>query len=186
MSNNSIYEELGKSIREDEDFQRSFNVLLKDTVLNSLGFKEETDLNSSKIKKLIETASILSLSNDYDKNYALTILNGLLSCGIEETYFLSAIKVLLMRLGNFPTADNFIEGLDIEQGGAVELDFNLRGELIEKYIHNKLDAETVLTDFQAELIDYLKENKSISFSAPTSAGKSFLLIKYISKLFNEN
>ena len=43
-----------------------------------------------------------------------------------------------------------------------------------------------LTDFQTRSFNALDEGRSISLSAPTSAGKSFILQAYLAKRFKEN
>ena len=70
--------------------------------------------------------------------------------------------------------------MDGEFGNNVTL--SLKAEISKKLNSNIyiLGKETVfLTDYQAELICNLKKKKNISISAPTSAGKSFILTRYL-------
>lgn len=183
--NGSIYDEISQDIRINKDFQSSFETLLQDSILNSLGLKTGSDLSIQSINKLIEASAIFSLSNDYYKEFGLRILNNIIICGIENPQILSTIKLLLIRLGNFPTV-NMLEGIDIISKSILEIDLGFRSEVLGKYYTNKLDENTFLTDFQADLFYSLVDNNSLSFSAPTSAGKSFAIIKYILKVLQEN
>jgi replicative superfamily II helicase len=83
--------------------------------------------------------------------------------------------LILSRIGNFP-ARSLLEqqsGTDSALG-----DPFLGVEMLVRRYENHLrgtGSETVLTDFQVRLIKALETNRSVSVSAPTSAGKSFTL-----------
>src|SRR5581483_7550324 len=83
--------------------------------------------------------------------------------------------LVLSRIGNFPAK----RLLEEQKGNASELrDPFLNLEMLVRQHENSLSgtaSETVLTDFQVRLIKTLEANKSVSVSAPTSAGKSFTL-----------
>jgi superfamily II DNA/RNA helicase len=94
--------------------------------------------------------------------------------------------LILSRIGNFP-ARQLLE----EQAGT-DLALNdpfLRLEMLVRHFENRLSgtgSETVLTDFQVKLIRALEANRSVSVSAPTSAGKSFTLeIELLRRLKDE-
>src|SRR5438876_2711201 len=95
-------------------------------------------------------------------------------------------RLILSRIGNFPARSL----LDKQTGPdeAVRDPF-LGLEMLVREHENKLrgtGAETVLTDFQVRLIRALEANKSVSVSAPTSAGKSFTLeIELLRRLKDE-
>lgn len=59
-------------------------------------------------------------------------------------------------------------------GESPDLNLSLSLERIGREIENTYNDVT-LTNFQCKLLDSLKKNKYLSFSAPTSAGKSFIL-----------
>lgn len=178
----TIYEDLSQSIREHDDFVVAYKKLISEVALCTLGLGTNTSLSLEIQKKLVESAAIFSLSNDADKEYALKILNGLLICdGSRE--ILPAIKLILIRLGNFPTANKILDSFDYNKQDMTELDFGLRSEVVTKYISNKFNDEIMLTDFQTDLFNKLRQAFNISLSAPTSAGKSFILKQYITNLF---
>lgn len=83
--------------------------------------------------------------------------------------------LILSRIGNFPA-----RALLQEQMGSDRLlsDPFLQMEMLVRESENKIRgtaSETVLTDFQVRLIRALEASRSVSVSAPTSAGKSFTL-----------
>jgi replicative superfamily II helicase len=83
--------------------------------------------------------------------------------------------LILSRIGNFP-ARSLLEqqsGTDTALG-----DPFLGIEMLVRRYENQLQgtgSETILTDFQVRLIRALEDKRSVSVSAPTSAGKSFTL-----------
>src|SRR5438552_3808571 len=94
--------------------------------------------------------------------------------------------LILSRIGNFPAR----QLLDEQAGTDLALnDPFLRLEMLVRHFENKLSgtgSETVLTDFQVKLIRALEANRSVSVSAPTSAGKSFTLeIELLRRLKDE-
>jgi hypothetical protein len=83
--------------------------------------------------------------------------------------------LILSRIGNFPARQ--LLGEQAKADPSLNDPF-LGLEMLVRKFENRLSgtgAETVLTDFQVRLIRSLEANKSVSVSAPTSAGKSFTL-----------
>ncbi|WJQ80204.1 DEAD/DEAH box helicase [Brevibacillus brevis] len=181
-----FYESLSEKIYNNELFLKTYIQLCKDVTLISLKQKNESALQLTQIKKLIETAGIFALASDSYKEIALKILNGLLICGLNEEA-VTPVKLVLSRLGNFPTA-NLLQGyIDFNNPVSLDsLDYNLRNEVISKYIKNYLRKDVILTDFQSDLLKKLANKESISFSAPTSAGKTFVLTEHVCRTLNES
>jgi superfamily II DNA/RNA helicase len=186
MMVSNFYCELSQTIKGDQKFKEAFEHMCSEVTLKSLGFKQEITLEKTLAKKLIETAGIFALSTDEDKVTALKVLNSLLICGISEEFKL-AINILLMRLGNFPTI-NMLEGAFNLQNpdSALSIDMNLRGELERRYAKNILSDDVLLTDFQSDLLTKLFNGESVSFSAPTSAGKTYIIIEYLVNRFKND
>jgi replicative superfamily II helicase len=83
--------------------------------------------------------------------------------------------LILSRIGNFP-ARTLVEEQSIDN--LAPDDPFLGIEMLVRSFENKLrgtGSEIVLTDFQVRLIRALEQKRSVSVSAPTSAGKSFTL-----------
>lgn len=176
---NNFYDSLSDKIYNNNEFIKVYTQFCKDVTLISLNQKSKMSIDMAEIKKMIETAAIFSLATDKYKEIALKILNGLLICNVSEE-FITPVKLILSRLGNFPTA-NLLKGyIDFKKIETLSLlDFNLRMEIESKYKNNYLTENITLTDFQAELLKSLSKKESISFSAPTSAGKTYVLTEHV-------
>jgi superfamily II DNA/RNA helicase len=95
----------------------------------------------------------------------------------QEPSVLERCSAVLTELGNFP-------GLKYSQ-----LHFNSKltslVNLIQRHVIEHLNTIQVhgdkiaLTDYQKEVWDSLQEGRSVAISAPTSAGKSFLVIEHL-------
>lgn len=99
----------------------------------------------------------------------LNFANG--SAGIVQ----ALCDLILSRIGNFPA--RFLLREHIGASYAAPDPF-LGLEMLVREYENKLygtGSDTVLTDFQVRLIRTLEASRSVSVSAPTSAGKSFTL-----------
>lgn len=100
--------------------------------------------------------------------------------------FDAALRVVLARLGNFPS----IETKDAVQESLSALPWSLAAEEIRSAQARTIrigDRSLRLTNFQFKLWRDLVRDHSIALSAPTSAGKSFIVQTYIaSRLGNKN
>ncbi|MBV8273389.1 MAG: DEAD/DEAH box helicase, partial [Cupriavidus sp.] len=88
---------------------------------------------------------------------------------------------VLAEIGNFPAGDYLASETQAEQ---LELPWLVRLRASARRDHNTievLDKEVVLTDFQADIWFGLHEHQFLNVSAPTSAGKSFLMQTYLQK-----
>ncbi len=134
-------------------------------------------------------ASRLSLSNagvDRETAYEIVVLlleteNG----GTNEV--LQCAKLVFSRLGNFPALQLTTSRYDFAEDNFRNLFLSLEG--LTRETENTVvvrGKEIILTDFQEKLFRTLNRHQSVSVSAPTSAGKSFLLgleiIRQISEL----
>ncbi|MDT0192146.1 DEAD/DEAH box helicase [Exiguobacterium sp. BG5(2022)] len=144
-------------------------------------------LSNEEMKTLAETASVLALSsNTADKSLALEIATSLPSVSSNKGIFISSI-LTLRKLGNYP-AINLLETKN-KISEYKELLYGI--SYIEEYIMESLNERDIvnktylLTNFQKKIYDLFNLHDGLSISAPTSAGKSFILMKnlvdYISK-----
>lgn len=152
---------LSKKIDSVSSVQTEFNEIRKAVWLASILAESE---NEQHLKKVQDLAILLFLNNKDD----LEIL--------KVTY------ILFSRIGNL-TATNHLNGISNTKNENVFFeDIVLTNELIQKRVENSIlvnDKPYLLTDFQKNLFETIKEEKYISISAPTSSGKSFILKKYI-------
>ncbi|HEV2223493.1 MAG TPA: DEAD/DEAH box helicase [Candidatus Acidoferrales bacterium] len=155
----------------------------------SHGFPEEEDL-----AYVLSVATRLALSgggdtveNAHAGRRAYEVAIRCLNFANGSTPAVRAVcDLVLSRIGNFP-ARQLLRG-QTERSSAVNDPF-LGLEMLVREYENKLHgtgADTVLTDFQVRLIHALEANRSVSVSAPTSAGKSFTLeIELLRRLKDE-
>ncbi|MFP9471345.1 DEAD/DEAH box helicase [Pectobacterium brasiliense] len=128
-------------------------------------------------KRLIESAYLFSQSeSDEDKNLAQSIAYHL-STITSDDFLKQMSENLLRALGNFPGASY----LQKENGYIPEtFHYYLKRTFIEKENTIKIsNKELILTNFQKKVWDSLHTNHPQAISAPTSAGKSFLVVEMI-------
>ncbi|ARM91042.1 DEAD/DEAH box type DNA/RNA helicase protein (plasmid) [Rhizobium sp. CIAT894] len=98
--------------------------------------------------------------------------------GANELPLDQALRVVLSRLGNFPS---FGTREDVDSAGSL-LPAALSAEEIAVAERQRVvvdDQDIYLTDFQHRLWSGLTARKRIALAAPTSAGKSFVLQNYL-------
>jgi len=137
---------------------------------------EVIEITASEIRQLIGLSSILSSSNDKeDLKSAYEIITRLIEISFEENRELyAAADIILARLGNFPGRTLLRNRYSLESKPKISTWLKL--ESLAREVENSIDDnEFILTDFQYELYHALEEEKSLSVSAPTSAGKSYIL-----------
>ena len=139
------------------------------------------ELTDATARRLLGFASILA-ATDNDDSYALAYE---IASRVSETFsdggnaVLAAVDHLMARIGNFPGR----QLLRIRQPSIAEYEavtpLHLRLERAAREHENTVAQETnrraLLTDFQCDLWHALGTAASVSVSAPTSAGKSFVL-----------
>lgn len=183
-----MLEGLAKKIWSNTDFKSDYEKLVRNAVASDLGsldsgltdFFKENMPESELYPKLARAASIFShVDNSTYKDAAYRIAVSLLEYGENDGYR-AAGKLILEKLGNFPAinfAFNNYHGLN---------NFNLRSAALylnhvdenSIYIDNQ---KSILTNFQKKLWDLLIEGRNVAVSAPTSAGKSYVVQKYLAK-----
>lgn len=185
MISNNFYESLSDEILSNEQFIQEYKQIL------SLEFKDSSPkLELGAIKRLIESAAIMACSNKDDhKKIAYRIASFFVENEETKSKIGPATELVFLRLGNFPAVQMSIEsyGLDdffnIWNGEIIrKLPPSLAYEIAVKTISNHIQigqTPEYLTDFQADVLHLLRDGKDVSLSAPTSAGKSFLLKRYI-------
>ncbi|EDM38887.1 DEAD/DEAH box helicase domain protein [Pedobacter sp. BAL39] len=182
----SIYDELAVSIVVSERF-KIYLSLIRNELLNTFEpARQQNDITREDLKFLLESASILACAtSDAHKQLAYAIAVNVYNQFKSEYEDIDRIaSFLLLRLGNFP-------GFQLLKNRAVEralekemadININQQYEVISKSIDNKVSVngtDLYLTDFQRDAYHSLSIGQDYSFSAPTSAGKSFLMILFI-------
>ncbi|MBL7688387.1 MAG: DEAD/DEAH box helicase [Bdellovibrionaceae bacterium] len=93
-------------------------------------------------------------------------------------------ELILSRLGNFPTIQAFLPESD---NLPIQLFLESRSHRLENTVTDDVVGQFVMTDFQTKLWTKLSEEVAITtVVAPTSAGKSFALQRYLLREFSRN
>lgn len=185
----SIYDILSERIIKSDQF-KIYNRLIQNEILDSLNLQGVSGISLlvDDIQFLIKSASILACSTlDEYKQIGYSI-GTLLYIYYKDEYpeIIDVCSFLLVRLGNFPAHQLLMKKSSLNEAVQFsDMPFELQIESASKSVENKVligETELLLTDFQSNLLQSLTTGIDSSFSAPTSAGKSFLLILYIINL----
>jgi hypothetical protein len=143
------------------------------------------DADLADATRLMRSAAILACSETADHRRAAfrvaTCAYDLFGTG--QVPLDQALRVVLTRLGNFPSIGTRV---DVASARA-SLPLMLAAEEIASADAHEvtINGQTVLlTDFQQKLWLNLIQSRRIALAAPTSAGKSFVLQGYLSALFD--
>lgn len=196
ISSTVIFDNLTNKIKDDSRFLDLYRKLLKHQYFRN--HLELLYLNAEEIKFMLECASIFSnSSNDTLKQVAYKIAS-IISLNYSEEYdqINSIIQYIFISIGQLPvvkknTDDGHADYFSIYSESNIQFNPIKFRDVIVKQIKNRLPIEIekepiFLTDFQSELFRNLEKGESVSISAPTSSGKSFLLKAFICKKFKEN
>lgn len=135
------------------------------------------------VSRLVTLASMLAMSDDHrEKVLAYDIATRLLeTVQPSRPGIVPVVEMLLARLGNFPARtlarERFTGPAGVSIGGYLQLEVVARE--MENTITAASGAAALATDFQVELRERLATRTSLSVSAPTSAGKSFVLSAHV-------
>lgn len=161
-----------------------YHELMVARVQTRLGLNSNGSLKEPALGALLSVASRLALTpvgaSDTEisscKKIAYDIVTAAFEVFPDHRYVIQPVAQLVFaRTGNFPAAKLVHNG----QEATASLSPYLELETIVRRVENtiKLLDRTLLTltDFQVRLLDALSRSRSLSVSAPTSAGKSFSL-----------
>ncbi|MDD4051570.1 MAG: DEAD/DEAH box helicase [candidate division Zixibacteria bacterium] len=175
------------------DLGNSYKHLLIEDVRSQLpgnSVEEEQPLSrltELELTRLISSASAMALSNDpSERMMAYGIITRLLNLySSEYPVLIPLARETFSRLGNFPARSLLEKRYDnITHAELPPLLLEL--ESYVRYQENTVtladDYVASLTDFQYNLLSILNRTRTTSVSAPTSAGKSFVLGLYIQQV----
>jgi hypothetical protein len=171
-------EELADRVWRASEFLDSFSHLSRAWLQRELTMEASVTISDLDIVRCVQAAAILAVSDDPARQ---RVAYGIAACahdlrGPDLPGLAGAFRVILTRMGNFPAigtaelVDSF-HRLPTRTAVAEEA----------RRTSNEVDAGGItltLTDFQRHLWGILVEGKSVAISAPTSAGKSFVLQAY--------
>ena len=189
MTPNSLYYKLSDNIVSSKEFITDFEQLLANNI-----FPNKQKLSASTFKRLIECAAIFACSeNETHKRIALKIASSIMESAnrnaVNNEILKAASELVFLRLGNFPLLYMTIYQYGTKDffniyktGNIIDITPSISAEIIGKTTLNKLkisDNIDYITDFQADVFKSLRMGENISISAPTSAGKSYILSRYV-------
>lgn len=171
----------------DIDVKEDIEVLIKKletaSILQQLPDSFQSNINvkfdDREINSLAGYSSILSLSEEpNDTSLSYEIITRLIEYTNGDcARVISAADLIFSRIGNFP-GRSLLRDRHINPSGR-SISPSLKLECVAREAENTayIDGEKsiLLTDFQYKLLSSLDSEESLSVSAPTSAGKSFIL-----------
>ncbi|HAX8590558.1 TPA: DEAD/DEAH box helicase [Escherichia coli] len=181
---NTLAAEIISQIKKHLEFKNDLSFLFAHSFLQnhkrtSFATKQSKigDENIVIYKRLIESAYLFSQSeSDEDKNLAQSIAYHL-NVVTGDDYLKQMSENLLRVLGNFPGA-TYLQ----QENGFIPESFYafLKRSFIENENKIKIsNKEITLTNFQKRVWKSLHSNVPQAISAPTSAGKSFLVVEML-------
>ncbi|PZQ11848.1 MAG: hypothetical protein DI565_16795 [Ancylobacter novellus] len=178
-----MIEAIVASIRSNPNFRSDFEALVTDRLrqtLERIGPLPEPDDPS--LERLLQSAGLFGLSADpAAKREAFRIATAAYELyGASMDGLADVLCVILSRLGNFPGLD--FRGLGGESRGTLPLPLRIEGA--RRRLDNTVAATggpLSLTDYQRALWSDLETGASVACSAPTSAGKSFVILNHIAQ-----
>ncbi len=147
-----------------------------------LGIDPTLVVSDEDLLRCVQAATVLALSDSPERQGAAY---GIAACAVdldrEDLPGLAGVlRIVLTRLGNFPA---LVSAPHVETFRRLPLLSALAEEV--RRDGNRISLGNIsmeLTDFQRDLWQNLDEGANVSVSAPTSAGKSFVLQAYLRSL----
>jgi len=174
---------LARRIWGTDQFQRNLVALHAASVLKGLMGEAPSDVPTEQTAhKLLQAATVLADSHDPAHRQAAyrIAVDTFVLYGDQLSNLPNLLHVIFGKLGNFPAVDHLYRLLGRDKQYAIP-----SGALHELVWHESANTisiggdEVILTDFQRGLWHSLRTESAVSVSAPTSAGKSFALQKYL-------
>lgn len=165
-------------------FRNIYCKLLRSDLAEQLPGKalaESEPISDDEIRLLVGYASMLSTSSEViDRAHAYEIATRLIEIeGTNNESLVAVADIILSRIGNFPGRSLLRARYTTTPSLAPHAPYRLWLERVTREIENSVThfegSEVALTDFQYKLFDTLDQSSSVSVSAPTSAGKSFVM-----------
>ncbi|MBW3569498.1 MAG: DEAD/DEAH box helicase [Gemmatimonadetes bacterium] len=176
--------ELSARIWARADFQSEYALLLQKSLSNSTKVTGVAiaPLGTDSIRRLLQCATHFAGSTErVHREAAYRIATSVWSLfGTEYRNVQDISSFVLGRLGNFPAVHYLARGdAEGEDDLPRPLWFEIRTHEDANSVNVTAKISVTLTDFQKRLWDSLASGASVAVSAPTSAGKSFALQRFL-------
>lgn len=172
-----FFDKLSSLIVNNDSYKEASNSLFSSYILAMIG--EHETLERDLVKKLISSAQILSKSSDtgYNKEGAVLLSMLLDTCANDYPDLLPIANNMFVSSGDFPNVK-----LLLERHKDFNFKYNFYSEAQMEFresLNTVNELKFALTDYQRVLWDDLSSDKDVITSAPTSAGKTHIILNYI-------
>lgn len=182
-----MIQELAEKVWNNHDFRDAAYELELLWLKHEVGVDLEKEQVAALVTQLMSAAAILACSRilEHRRSAYRIATSGYELFPESQELYSSALRVVLSRLGNFPSistrepVEASLKSLPV----ALALEEIARSDASRVVIDNS--EEILFTDFQSQLWTHLAKRERVALSAPTSAGKTFVLQNYIRSLFVE-
>ena len=182
---------LVSKIIESDKFKLNYNSLLVQSVRSQIPNIQTADNTNLEIDwgYLISCASIMVQSND---GKVLDIVYRICQTTVSSTLpqeYKNASAMLFDRLSNSSAIRLSKSRHYIQDDYLDEIPSGVVFDVKQKQFANTIldgDNQIILNSFQKEVYSAFDDNQTISISAPTSAGKSFILLHLLSNYIQQN
>jgi hypothetical protein len=185
-----------EDICQNPQFRQDFSLLTRNEMFPD--FLEESE---EQISRLLESSAILSLSTtEIHKKLAYKIAVYLLrQYRMQYKSVPFVTQLVLTRLGDLPVIEHMVNVKDAEdyfsffsRSETIVSESKLNPaffvefpEVLTKKSFNQIQIgkgrPLSLTDFQSDVLRFLGTNFDVAFSAPTSAGKSYIILNFLAE-----
>jgi len=172
-----FFDKLATQIIDSDGYKEASNSLFSSYVKNLISSEEK--LERSEVKKLITSAQALYNSeNKAFQNEGAILLSMLLDiCANDYPDIVPIAHSMFANSGNFPNIQ-----LLRERYSKLNFKFSFYSEAkiqFRQSLNTVPELDVTLTDFQRSLWKDLSLDKDIITSAPTSAGKTYIILNYL-------
>jgi superfamily II DNA/RNA helicase len=180
-----MIEELATRIWDKSAFQSEYQKLVQESLSQSVRVINQSSipLDQNAIRRLLQSATHFAASPQLDHRAAAyrIAIAAFQRFGTEYDNIREIALLIFSRLGNFPAADYLYQGQMEMKGTRLPQSvwFEMTAHEATNSIRVNEQANVTLTDFQKRLWDVLNSGVSTALTAPTSAGKSFVLQRYL-------
>lgn len=192
MSNKTI-----KSAKEHPIFNKVLNTLITNRFFSEVNLRiNKEEINAEELEYSIWLATIISTSSDENDKYIASVFGILLFLEYDDIDYNKVAFIILSRSGNLISSKFFTKLISFDTNENILLKFNERfGTTLDYEVGAKLSINEIRvdggisilgSDYQKKLWDSLmNSNENVAISAPTSAGKSFIIQNYILNTFTK-
>ena len=185
----AFFDSLSDDILGDSKFVNSFDALCRSAILASLSLPGEEKLPIILMKKLLESAAIFADSSVEHANVmAQRICASVLALSKNggDVDFDDLIQIIQSKLCNFPAVAFLKKDLKAPKTAPIFIQMDYVAQRENHTITPTPERSFVLNDFQLSAWKNMGSGDPISLSAPTSAGKSSIVLLFLIHFLAEN